>query len=136
MQESIAVVGFACRFPGAPDADAFWRNLVDGKETLTRFTDHELARRGVPARLRRNPSYVPVGGLLDDHDRFDPAPFGLSPVEAELLDPQQRVFLECAWHALEHDGRIGSEDVTGVFAGQFAVFGRADQGQIGRVGEW
>lgn len=115
MNESVAVVGFSCRFPGAGDAEAFWQLLADGGEALTRFTDEELAGRGVPTALRRNPAYVPVGGLLDDHDRFDPAPFGISRVEAELLDPQQRVFLECAWHALEHAGMPAG--VTGVFAG-------------------
>ena len=75
MNESVAVVGFSCRFPGAGDADEFWQLLVDGREALTRFTDTELAGRGVPAGLRRNPAYVPVGGLLADQDRFDPAPF-------------------------------------------------------------
>ncbi len=117
MNESVAVVGFSCRFPGAGDADAFWQLLVDGREALTRFTDEELAQRGVPAGLRRNPAYVPVGGLLADQDRFDPAPFGISRVEAELLDPQQRVFLECAWHAHEHAGLGARAGVTGVFAG-------------------
>ncbi|WP_086666096.1 type I polyketide synthase [Lentzea kentuckyensis] len=117
MNESVAVVGFSCRFPGAGDADEFWQLLADGRETLTRFTDEELARRGVPAGLRRNPAYVPVGGLIADQDRFDPAPFGISRVEAELLDPQQRVFLECAWHALDHAGLGSGAGVTGVFAG-------------------
>ncbi|WP_158852434.1 type I polyketide synthase [Saccharothrix deserti] len=117
MNESVAVVGFSCRFPGAGDADAFWQLLVDGREALTRFTDEELAQRGVPTGLRRNPAYVPVGGLLADQDRFDPAPFGMSRTEAELLDPQQRVFLECAWHALEHAGLARGAGVTGVFAG-------------------
>ncbi|MFC3891234.1 SDR family NAD(P)-dependent oxidoreductase [Lentzea rhizosphaerae] len=117
MSESIAVVGFSCRFPGAGDAEEFWQLLVDGRESLTRFTDEELAQRGVSAGLRRNPAYVPVGGLLSDQDRFDPAPFGIGRAEAELLDPQQRVFLECAWHALEHAGLGSGAGVTGVFAG-------------------
>jgi len=119
MTEPLAVVGFACRYPGAPDADGFWRLLAEGREALTRFGDAELAARGVPESLRRNPAYVPVGGLVDDQDRFDPAPFGLSGPEAELLDPQQRVFLETAWHALEHAGHAGGRaaGVVGTFAG-------------------
>uniref|UniRef100_UPI000A36C31A type I polyketide synthase n=1 Tax=Amycolatopsis kentuckyensis TaxID=218823 RepID=UPI000A36C31A len=119
MSEPLAVVGFACRYPGAPDADGFWRLLAEGRAALTRFGDADLAARGVPESLRRNPSYVPVGGLIDDQDRFDPAPFGLSGAEAELLDPQQRVFLETAWHALEHAGHAGGRDagVVGTFAG-------------------
>ncbi|MDX3187152.1 SDR family NAD(P)-dependent oxidoreductase [Streptomyces sp. MN03-5084-2B] len=119
MTEPLAVVGFACRYPGAPDADGFWRLLAEGREALTRFGDAELAARGVPEPLRRNPAYVPVGGLVEDQDRFDPAPFGLSGPEAELLDPQQRVFLETAWHALEHAGHAGGRDagVVGTFAG-------------------
>ncbi|MEU0534153.1 SDR family NAD(P)-dependent oxidoreductase [Amycolatopsis tolypomycina] len=119
MSDPLAVVGFACRYPGAPDADGFWRLLAEGRAALTRFGDADLAARGVPEALRRNPAYVPVGGLIDDQDRFDPAPFGLSGAEAELLDPQQRVFLETAWHALEHAGHAGGRDagVVGTFAG-------------------
>ncbi|MFD8493753.1 SDR family NAD(P)-dependent oxidoreductase [Amycolatopsis sp. NPDC059657] len=119
MSEPIAVVGFACRFPGAPDADGFWELLAEGRQALSRFDDAELAARGVPESLRRNSSYVPVGGLLEDPDRFDPAAFGLSGPEAELLDPQHRLFLETAWHALEHAGHAGCRDAgsVGVFAG-------------------
>ncbi|HEX5740114.1 MAG TPA: beta-ketoacyl synthase N-terminal-like domain-containing protein, partial [Pilimelia sp.] len=81
---AIAVVGLACRYPGAPDADAYWRLLRDGREGLTRFTDAELADRGVPATLRRNRSYVPVGGLIAGQEEFDPDPFGISEAEAPL----------------------------------------------------
>jgi acyl transferase domain-containing protein/non-ribosomal peptide synthetase component F/thioesterase domain-containing protein/aryl carrier-like protein len=119
MNDSVAVVGYACRYPGAPDATQLWDALVSSRETLTRFTDDELTQRGVPVSLRRNPSYVPVGGLIEDQDRFDPAPFGMTPSEAETLDPQQRVFLETAWHALDHAGHAGGQaaDVVGVYAG-------------------
>ncbi|MEV1009695.1 SDR family NAD(P)-dependent oxidoreductase [Streptomyces sp. NPDC049881] len=119
MTEPIAVVGLACRYPGAPDAESFWQLLRDGHEALTRYSDAELAQRGVPLSLRRKPSYVPVGGLVEGHDRFDPAPFGIADQEAEILDPQQRVFLECVWHALEDAGHGGGRGagVVGVFAG-------------------
>ncbi|MEV5892490.1 SDR family NAD(P)-dependent oxidoreductase [Nonomuraea fuscirosea] len=115
----IAVVGLACRFPGAPDADAYWELLRDGRAGLTRFTESELAERGVPGRLRTHPGYVPVGGIIDGQADFDPEPFGFSDAEAALLDPQQRLFLECAWHALEHAGHGGGRGAgaVGVFAG-------------------
>ncbi|MFG3689302.1 SDR family NAD(P)-dependent oxidoreductase [Micromonospora sp. NPDC047740] len=116
----IAVTAASCRFPGAADVDAFWRLLVDGREGLTRFTDEELAERGVPRRLRRDPGYVPVGGLIEGQELFDPAPFGLTDAEAALLDPQQRLFLECCWQALEQAGHGGGRD-----AGAVAVFAGA-----------
>ena len=112
--EPIAVVGMACRFPGADDLDGYWRLLVDGRDGLTRI-DPATA----PRALRQRPGYVPVAGLITDQDRFDPAPFGLTGSEADLLDPQQRLFLQTAWHALEHAGHAGLHDAgaVGVFAG-------------------
>ncbi|GAA3147349.1 hypothetical protein GCM10010466_42930 [Planomonospora alba] len=117
--EPIAVVGLACRFPGAADAGAYWELLRDGREGLTRFTDEELTSRGVPAGMRGHPRFVPVGGLIEGQADFDPAPFGFTDAEAALLDPQHRLFLECAWHALEHAGHGGGRDAgaVGVFAG-------------------
>lgn len=118
-QALIAVTAAACRFPGASDVDAFWDLLRAGREGLRRFTEAELVARGVPARLRGHRDYVPVGGLIDDQDQFDPQPFGLTDAEAALMDPQQRLFLECSWQALEragHGGGVGVESV-GVFAG-------------------
>ncbi|MFV2213473.1 SDR family NAD(P)-dependent oxidoreductase, partial [Actinomadura sp. LOL_016] len=115
----VAVTGLACRFPGAPDADAFWDLLAGERDGLTRLTDDELAAAGVPRRLRRDPDYVPVAGLIDGQDLFDPGPFGLAEAEAALLDPQHRLFLECCWRALEqagHGGGTGAGSV-GVFAG-------------------
>lgn len=120
MTGALAVVGMACRFPGAPDLDAYWQLLRSGREGLTRFTDADLDTHGVPRALRDRPRYVPVGGLIDDQDRFDPAPFGLTDAEAALLDPQQRLFLQSAWHALEHAGHLGGRDVSG--AGSVGVF--------------
>jgi acyl transferase domain-containing protein/thioesterase domain-containing protein len=119
MDATIAVTGLACRFPGAPDADAFWNLLVEGREGLTRLTEDQLAEHGVPRRLRRDPSYVPVAGLIDGQDLFDPEPFGLAAEEAAVLDPQHRLFLECCWQALEQAGHGGGRDAgaVGVFAG-------------------
>ncbi len=116
---SVAVTGLACRLPGAPDADAYGSLLRDGREGLTTFTDAELVARGVPARLLRHPAYVPVGGFIDGQDMFDPEPFGLTDAEAALMDPQQRLFLECCWHALEQAGHGAGRGAgaVGVFAG-------------------
>ncbi|MFG1706605.1 SDR family NAD(P)-dependent oxidoreductase [Nonomuraea sp. M3C6] len=115
----IAVTGLACRFPGAPDADALWRLLVEEREGLTRLTDDELAERGVPRKLRGDPAYVPVAGLIEGQDLFDPEPFGLTDGEAALMDPQQRLFLEICWRALEQAGHGGGRGAgaVGVFAG-------------------
>ncbi|REE95072.1 type I polyketide synthase [Thermomonospora umbrina] len=115
----VAVTGLACRFPGASDAEAYWRLLAEGHEGLTRLGEEELAERGVPRRLRRDPAYVPVAGLIDGQDMFDPEPFGLTDGEAALLDPQQRLFLEICWRALEQAGHGGGRDAgsVGVFAG-------------------
>ncbi|MHA6628752.1 type I polyketide synthase [Pseudonocardia sichuanensis] len=116
---AVAVVGMAVRFPGAPDLDAFWALLRDGREGLTRLTDEELVARGVPAELRNHPRYVPVAGLIDGQDEFDPAPFGLTDADAALLDPQQRLFLQAGWQAFEDAGHGGAHDLgqVGVFAG-------------------
>ena len=116
---AVAVVGLAGRFPGARDITELWRNLRDGRESTARFEPDELAAAGVSAEIADDPAYVPVRALLDDPDRFDAQFFGYSPREAELLDPQHRVFLECAWHALEHSGHDPRRfpGAIGVFAG-------------------
>jgi len=114
---AVAVVGMAARFPGAPDVEAFWSNLCAGRESITFFTEEELRDAGVPASQLEDPSYVPARGLIDGADRFDASFFGLSPREAELMDPQHRLLLECAWHALENAGHA-----PGSFPGPFGVF--------------
>ncbi len=108
----VAIVGMAGRFPGARDLDEFWGNLRDGRETVTRFTAEEVAGEGAGG-------VVAVGGVLDDIDRFDAAFFGISPNEAEVLDPQHRLFLECAWAAVENAGYGPSRcpRVTAVYGG-------------------
>jgi amino acid adenylation domain-containing protein len=117
--ERIAIIGMACRFPGASDVDAFWRLLAAGHEGLTRFSRAELLAAGVAAEEADDPDYVPVGAVIADAESFDAAFFGLSPREAEMLDPQMRVFLECAWHALEHAALDPRRAVgpIGIFAG-------------------
>jgi amino acid adenylation domain-containing protein len=117
--QGIAIIGLDCRFPGAGNPDAFWQNLKDGVESITFFTDEELAASGVESGLRRNSGYVKARSLLDEVDLFDAEFFGFSPKEAESMDPQQRVFLETAWRALENAGYDGEkyEGAIGVFAG-------------------
>jgi non-ribosomal peptide synthase protein (TIGR01720 family) len=115
----IAVIGMACRFPGARNVDQFWRNLRDGVESISFFSDAEMIAAGAEPKSLTNPNLVKAGGVLPDIELFDASFFGYSPREAELLDPQQRFFLECAWEALESAGYDPQhvEDTTGVFAG-------------------
>ncbi|MFI6099351.1 type I polyketide synthase [Lentzea sp. NPDC051213] len=113
----IAVVGMAGRFPGSSTVDEFWANVLAGTPGVRRFTDEELEAAGVSAEQRAMPGFVPMGGPLDGIEFFDAKLFGYSPRDAAVLDPQQRVFLECSWHALEHAGHLGrSENVVGVYA--------------------
>lgn len=115
----IAIVGMACRFPGAHGPDAFWRNLREGVESVTFFDDAQLLAAGVPAAVIGDKAFVKAASLLEDCDRFDSGFFGFSPAEAVLMDPQIRVLLECAWEAIEHAGYDTSRDGgrVGVFAG-------------------
>jgi phthiocerol/phenolphthiocerol synthesis type-I polyketide synthase E len=102
--EPIAVVGLALRFAEAATADEFWRNLADGVESLRRCTIQEQIAVGVPEDLARDPQFVPLISALDDAEGFDHALFGFTRREAELRDPQHRLFLEAAHTALEHAG--------------------------------
>jgi phthiocerol/phenolphthiocerol synthesis type-I polyketide synthase E len=115
----IAVVGMAGRFPGAPGVDALWANLRAGVESIRRFTDQELDAAGVPDAVRAHPAYVPAGGALAEVDLFDAAFFGFTPREAQVTDPQQRLFLEVAWEALENAGYDSARvpGRVGVYAG-------------------
>lgn len=118
--EPIAVVGMAGRFPGAADIEAFWANLCNGVESIRRFTPDELDP-SVPASLRDDPAYVPARGVLDDVELFDHGFFGVTPLEAQLMDPQHRHFLEVSWQALEHAGYVPERvpGPVGVFGGMY-----------------
>ena len=116
-REPIAVIGMAGRFPGAATLDAFWARLCAGEELIRFFDTEELQAAGVDDRLLAQSNFVPAKGFLEDGDLFDAQFFGYSPREADLLDPQHRVFMELAWQALEDAGYgTGGGDV-GVFAG-------------------
>jgi amino acid adenylation domain-containing protein len=116
---SIAVVGMAGRFPGAPDVDAFWRNLCAGAESISFFTADELAAEGIAEDALADPAYVRANGVLAGVDLFDADFFTIAPGEAAVMDPQHRLLLETAWEALEDAGcdpaRAGGR--IGVFAG-------------------
>src|ERR1700742_4049978 len=100
----IAIVGMAGRFPGARDLKELWQNLRQGAEAVRFPDDEELLARGLdPARLT-DPTWVRAVSQMEGYDTFDPLFFGINPREAELMDPQHRVFLECAWEALESAG--------------------------------
>src|ERR1051325_8945810 len=101
---AVAIVGMAGRFPGADSIAQFWRNLRDGIESITPFADEELQAAGVDPALLLRPDYVKAGAVLEGVDLFDARFFGFSPREAETLDPQHRIFLECAWEAMENAG--------------------------------
>ncbi|WP_222870843.1 non-ribosomal peptide synthetase/type I polyketide synthase, partial [Micromonospora sp. MP36] len=115
----IAVVGMACRFPGARTLDEYWHNIRAGVESVQEFTVEEMLADGAdPSRLD-DPAYVRAGTYLPGIDEFDAAFFGITPREAQTLDPQHRLLLECAWHALEHAGYdpSGHPGRIGLFAG-------------------
>lgn len=124
--EPIAIIGLACRLPGAGDVRQFWSNLRDGKESITFLSDEELLAAGVPEEVVQNPAFVKATPLLPDYDKFDAKLFGMSPREARFADPQLRAFLEVAHSAVENAGYnpFAVPYVTGVFgAVGYPVYG-------------
>lgn len=116
--DEIAIIGMTGRFPGAGSLDAFWRNLRDGVESVSFYSDEELLAAGVHPALLAHPNYVKAGSPLENFELFDATFFGFSPREAEIMDPQHRLFLECAWEALESAGYNPEKypDRIGVYA--------------------
>ncbi len=119
LERDIAVVGMVGRFPGARTLDEFWQNLRRGVESIRFFTDEELLEAGVSLAHLEREDYVKAGTVLEDADLFDASFFGFSPREAEIMDPQQRIFLECAWEVLESAGYDPERCLqrVGVYAG-------------------
>ncbi|MEU5165858.1 type I polyketide synthase [Streptomyces mutomycini] len=115
----VAIIGMACRFPGADSVDRFWDVLSEGRETLTRYTDEELLAAGVPAAQLADPRYVKAAQTIPGTDLFDSGLFQFTQDEAEILDPQHRIFLECALEALERAGYDPerTDAPIGVYAG-------------------
>src|SRR5947207_14965908 len=116
--EGIAIIGMAGGFPKAGNIDAFWENMRLGRECISVFSEEELESAGIEFP-RRNENLIKARGLLEDADKFDAAFFGITPREAEIMDPQHRLFLESAWAALEDAGYDSEreERLIGVFAG-------------------
>jgi amino acid adenylation domain-containing protein len=117
VNEDIAIIGMAVNLPGANSLDEFWNNLCNDVESITHFTHEELAPFIEP-ELLNDPNYTPYRGIIDDIEMFDASFFGINPTEAKTMDPQQRVFLQLAWHALEDAGIVpeGFDSNIGVFA--------------------
>ena len=123
----IAIVGMAGRFPGAGNVEHFWQNLLEGVESISVFSDEELLAEGWDARLLRMPECVKARGIVDGIEDFDAEFFGFSRREAEITDPQQRLFLETAYRALENAGYPPER-----FGGRVGVFAGAGQGTYGQ----
>jgi acyl transferase domain-containing protein len=119
--DDVAVIGMSGRFPGANGVCEFWENICAKKESIRALSDEELRIAGVPEPDIADASYVKASALLDDVDRFDPGFFKISPLEAEMMDPQIRLLLQCAWETLEDAGHARKEAQNiGVFAGSAA----------------
>ncbi|MGY3053453.1 amino acid adenylation domain-containing protein [Pedobacter sp. UYEF25] len=114
----VAVIGMAGRFPGSNTITEMWQNLIDGKETINFFSKEELDI-SIPFEVRNDPTYVKARGILDNADKFEPSFFNINPKLAELMDPQQRVFMEIAYEVLEKTGHLPQyhDYKIGVFAG-------------------
>lgn len=118
-QDDIAVIAMAGRFPGADTVEQFWQNLEQGIESITFFNQEQLLKLGVDPAFLENPNFVGAEGVLQDVDKFDAEFFGFSPREAELLDPQHRIFLETTWELLERAGYSSDQlkEIIGVYTG-------------------
>lgn len=114
----IAIVGMACHFPGAGNISEYWDNLLNGVESVSRFSNEELLAAGESPKSIADPNYVNAQPFLKDFDRFDAKFWGFSPQDAAVTDPAHRIFMEVAYQSLEHAGHTGydSEGTVGVFA--------------------
>lgn len=111
----VAIIGISCRVPGAQNVDEFWRNIRGGVESIERLKDHEVYRLESDQISDRH--FVPMAAMVPETDRFDASFFGYSQAEAALIDPQQRLFLEASWAAIESAGVDPAKLRVGMFAG-------------------
>ena len=111
--DRIAIIGMAGRFPGSPTLSEYWENIRDGVELISFPPQEALQQMGVEPSLLSNPDYVKAAGIVKDTAYFDAQFFRINAREAEILDPQHRVFLETAWHALEDAGLDPSRNGPG-----------------------
>ncbi len=133
--ESIAIVGAACRFPGADDLEGFWRLLASAGDAVGEVDDQRWSTRFYyhPSRSEPGKSYTWSAGLITGVDLFEPAFFGISPREAAQMDPQQRLLLELVWHALE-DAGIPPSKISGSAAGVYIGASATDYSDL-RLGD-
>ncbi len=119
LQDSIAIIGLSGRFPGANDINEYWENISKGIESISRYTREELESKGVNPELLDNPNYVYANGIIEGAEEFDSGFFGFTPREADYMDPQQRVFLETCYKAIENAGYASdnTDNFIGVFGG-------------------
>ena len=119
LNQDIAIVGMSGRFPGAKNLDELWQNLIDEKDVSVEFNAEELEANGIDPNLLNDPNYVKRGMPLQDADKFDATFFGYLPKEAALMDPQHRIFLECAYAALEDAGYASQKykGLIGIYGG-------------------
>lgn len=123
----IAVIAMTGRFPGARNIEEFWNNLLEGKNTLEKFSRDEI-HHSVEEDEFNDPNYVFVQGLMPEYKSFDYKLFGMTPREAELMDPQQRKFLELSWEALEMAGYVPEK-----FDGSIGVFAGSGNSKYGKL---
>ncbi|MBN3876117.1 aminotransferase class III-fold pyridoxal phosphate-dependent enzyme [Nostoc sp.] len=140
--DGVAIIGMVGRFPGAGNVDEFWRNLCEGLESTTFFQDEELDP-SIDPNLCKDPSYVKARGIIPGGETFDAAFFGVNPLEAVVMDPQARVFLELVYEALENAGYESEsfEGLIGLYAGcgQNTYFANHIAGRmeiVDRIGEF
>lgn len=107
--DSVAIVGISCQFPGAKNHHDFWNHIKEGEESIHFFSEEELRENGVPEELIQHPDYVPVQSAIEGKDLFDPGFFQISPKDAEYMDPQLRLLLLHSWKAIEDAGYVAKE---------------------------
>jgi amino acid adenylation domain-containing protein len=139
----IAVIGMACRFPGAKNIHEFWNNLINGVESVWFSTDEEIKKSGIGPQLLENPQYVKTrGGILEGKEFFDAFFFEYTAREAEIMDPQMRIFHECSWEALEDAGYSSDfyRESIGLYAGSSSSFSweclSLFSGKVSEIGEF
>ena len=117
----IAIIGMSGRFPGAENVDQFWQNLAQGVDSISHFAEGELEHSvATEEAIAQGQKFIRARGIIAGADLFDANFFGIYPKEAQLIDPQHRLFLECAWEALEIAG-YSSESYQGLHTRAYRV---------------
>jgi acyl carrier protein len=142
--DRIAIIGMNFLFPGSHTREQFWRNVHSGAISIHQFTEKELKAAGIPEAAYRSADFMAASGVLPDISGFDADFFGMSGREADLTDPQQRIFLECCYHTLEDGGyaatgkgtRVGVYASTGYSLYPFNSYLSSGIGSAARSGDW